>query len=241
MINKYLIRLDDACPYMSLVKWTQMEKILDKFGVKPLVGLIPNNEDSATCIDKEDPNFWSLVKTWEQKGWTMALHGYNHVCTTNNGGLNPVHKRSEFAGLPLEEQQYKISQGYSILKKNDIEPEWFFAPSHTFDENTLGAIKLCTSIKYVSDMIATKPYISYGLTFVPCQMGRLREMPISGYWCACYHPNIMKDEEFEMLESFLATHKDDFISFAELPEAGKKTLKDKILGFAYYTLRKIKR
>ena len=33
MMNKYLIRLDDACPHMSLVKWAQMENILDKFEI----------------------------------------------------------------------------------------------------------------------------------------------------------------------------------------------------------------
>ena len=71
-------------------------------------------------------------------------------------------------------------------------------------------------------------------------MGKLREMPISGYWCACYHPNIMKDEEFEALERFFQAHKQEFISFDELPEAGNKSLKDRLLSMAYYTLRRIK-
>ncbi len=71
-------------------------------------------------------------------------------------------------------------------------------------------------------------------------MGVLREMPIAGYWCACYHPNIMKDEDFLTLDSFLKNHKDDFISFDELPEAGSKSVKDKFLSLAYYTLRRIK-
>lgn len=239
-MNKYLIRLDDACPQMDHVKWQRMEGILDKYSVKPLVGIIPNNEDSVTCIDPKDDYFWSLAKSWESKGWKIALHGYNHMCTTETGGMNPVHKRSEFAGLTFNDQCEKIKTGYSILKQNGIETEWFFAPSHTFDMNTLKAIRECTPIKYISDMIATKPYLSHGFTFVPCQMGRLREMPISGYWCACYHPNIMKDEEFDMLDNFLSQHKDEFISFNQIPKARKKSIMDKILGLAYYTLRKIK-
>jgi hypothetical protein len=72
-------------------------------------------------------------------------------------------------------------------------------------------------------------------------MGKLREMPISGYWCACYHPNIMRDEEFVALDGFLKAHKQDFISFDELPKAGEKSVKDRLLTFAYYTLRRIKR
>lgn len=239
-MNKYLIRLDDACPQMDHTKWGQMEQILDKFGIKPLVGVIPNNEDPMTCIDAEDPEFWYHVKEWEHKGWKIALHGYNHVCTTETGGMNPVHKRSEFAGLSYDAQCKKIQDGYSILKKNGIKTEWFFAPSHTFDKNTLKALKKCSPIKNISDMIATKPYLSHGFTFVPCQMGRLRDMPISGYWCACYHPNVMTKEEFVLLEKFLAAHKDEFSSFDELPPASAKDIKDRILGFAYYTLRRIK-
>ena len=239
-MTKYLIRLDDACPYMDRAKWQRMENILDKYGVKPLVGVIPDNADPETMIEPEDPGFWDKALKWRDRGWSIALHGYNHVCTTKTGGLNPVHKRSEFAGLTYGEQKEKIFKGYTILKKHGLEVEWFFAPSHTFDKNTLKAIKECTSICYISDMIATKPYLYEGITFAPCQMGRLREMSIKGYWCACYHPNIMKDEEFVLLEEFLKVHSAEFISFDELPKAGKKGLTDRLLSVAYYTLRRIK-
>lgn len=239
-MKKYLIRLDDACSRMNHIKWEQIEKMLDKYGVKPLVGVIPHNEDLTTYIDDENPAFWTLVKTWESKGWIIALHGYNHVCTTTNGGINPVHMRSEFAGLSLIEQMEKISQGYSIFKEKGIDVEWFFAPSHTFDENTLEAIKRCTPIKYISDTIARKPYKSQDLIYIPCQMGTLREIPISGYWCGCYHPNLMEDKDFLLLENFLALHKDDFISFSELPKPENKDFIDRLLGYAYFKLRKLK-
>lgn len=238
--NTYLIRLDDACPYMDAKKWQRIEDILDKYGVRPLVGIIPANADPETMIDEENSLFWKKVHKWIAKGWNIALHGYDHVCITQEGGINPVHHRSEFAGLSYEEQAEKIIRGYQILKEHGVEPTYFFAPSHTFDKNTLNAIKDHTPIKMISDLIATKPYEKEGLTFVPCQMGKLREMPISGYWCACYHPNIMKDEAFEALEDFLKVHKQDFISFEELPQARKKSIKDRLLSFAYYTLRRIK-
>lgn len=237
---KYLIRLDDACPYMDSKKWKLMEEILDRYSVKPLVGIIPTNADSVTMIDEEDTRFWEKVHRWIEKGWNIALHGYDHVCITKDGGINPVHHRSEFAGLSYDEQSQKISKGYQKLKEHGIEPSFFFAPSHTFDENTLKAIKDFTPIRKISDLIATKPYKKGVLTIVPCQMGKLREMPIGGYWCACYHPNIMKDEEFEGLEAFIKTHQQDFIGFDELPEAGNKSVKDRLLSFAYYSLRRIR-
>lgn len=238
--NRFLIRLDDACPFMDRAKWQQMEDILDKYGVKPLVGIIPANADPETMIESENAGFWDKVQSWETKGWSIALHGFDHVCTTETGGVNPVHKRSEFAGLSYDEQCQKIRDGYALLKEKGLDIKWFFAPSHTFDEKTLRAIKECTPIRHISDMIATRPYLYKGFTFVPCQMGMLREMPISGYWCACYHPNIMKDEEFVALDSFLKNHKENFITFDELPEAGSKSIKDKLLSLAYYTLRRIK-
>lgn len=237
---KYLIRLDDACPYMDRVKWQRIENVLDKYGIKPLVGIIPANADLQTKIEPEDLQFWDKAHLWEKKGWSVALHGFDHVCMTDSGGLNPVHKRSEFAGLSYEEQCKKIRCGYNLLKDKGFDVKWFFAPSHTFDENTLKAITEYTSIKYISDMIATKPYLYKGFTFMPCQMGVLREMPISGYWCACYHPNIMKDEEFVALDSFLKKHSEDFISFDVLPQAGSKSIKDQLLSMAYYALRRIR-
>jgi len=51
---QYLVRLDDACPYLDKKKWQRMEDILDKYGVKPLVGIIPANADPKTMIESED-------------------------------------------------------------------------------------------------------------------------------------------------------------------------------------------
>ena len=61
MTTKYLIRLDDACPTMDSVKWEKMLNILDRYEVKPMVGIIPHNEDPKLHIGVEDPNFWQKV------------------------------------------------------------------------------------------------------------------------------------------------------------------------------------
>lgn len=117
----YLIRLDDACPYMDRAKWQRMEDVLDRYGVKPLVGIIPANADPKTMIEREDPRFWEKAHSWEKKGWEIALHGNDHVCISNGGmkGLNPFWKRSEFAGLPLEQQREKIKMVSKSLGNMD--------------------------------------------------------------------------------------------------------------------------
>ena len=78
----------------------------------------------------EDSNFWiGRVKSWKEKNWTLALHGYEHVFVTEDAGINPVNKKSEFAGLSLEEQREKIRNGIEVLRKYGIEPNVFFASS----------------------------------------------------------------------------------------------------------------
>ena len=106
-MSKYIIRLDDACEKMDVEKWDRMEKLLDKYKVKPLVGVIPHCEDPMMDKYEFDAEFWKKVEIWKNKGWTIAMHGYNHVYGTPCGGMNPVNKRSEFAGLSYEEQAEK--------------------------------------------------------------------------------------------------------------------------------------
>lgn len=242
MNNKYLIRLDDACPTMNKAKWQRIFDILDQYGVHPMVGIIPHNEDPDQEIDAPDLEFWNKAKQWQDKGYAIAMHGYNHVCISEGGmnGLNPIWHRSEFAGVSLDVQKQKIRDGFEILVGHGLNPQWFFAPSHTFDENTLIALKECSNIRKISDTIAINPYSSRGLIFVPCQMGRLREMPLKGFWCACYHPSIMDEAEFVALEKFLVRHQEEFASFAELP-VNRKGIMDRALASLYFIYRRVKR
>ena len=120
--TRYLIRLDDACPYMDRAKWQRMKDILDKYCVKPLVGIIPANADPQTMIESEDAQFWDKAKLWQKKGWSLALHGYDHCYISDKGmnGLNPMWIRSEYAGVSLEKQKEKIRNGAGILKVHGL-------------------------------------------------------------------------------------------------------------------------
>ena len=242
-MKKYLLRLDDASPFMDGGKWLQIEQTLDRYGVKPLVGVIPANADPQTMPCPEDGMFWTKVGRWQQKGWTVALHGYDHVCTTGQGGINPLWRRSEFAGVPLSGQKEKIKKGLAVFKANGITPRWFFAPSHTFDENTLTALLEQSTIRYVSDTMATRPYrMKNGIVVAPCQMGRFRDVPLSGYWTFCYHPNNMDDAQMQVFEQFVVANKEKFVSFDDLPmDTDKgKTVFDRLLSWAYFTMRRMR-
>lgn len=237
--NKYLIRLDDACPTMDKKRWDRIEAALEKYNIRPMVGVIPDNKDKDQFLNTPDPTFWGKVKKWESKGWAIAMHGYDHCYLTNDGGVNPLWKRSEFAGVDLQKQKEKIRNGVSIMRKNGINPKYFFAPSHTFDINTLKALISESDIRIISDTIATKPYKWKGFSFVPQLGGRCREMKIPGIWTACLHPSTMSDEDIMALEDFISRHYSEFISFQDIDYARlkSKTLLSKIFSMAYFAKR----
>lgn len=233
---KYIIRLDDACEKMDVEKWQRMEELLDKYNVKPLVGIIPNCQDEQMDEYPYDRSFWDRVKCWTNKEWTVAMHGYNHVYGTECGGINPVNKRSEFAGEPLDVQKEKIKNGIAIMKSHGIEPRVFFAPSHTFDENTIEALKTESKIRIISDTVASNVYTKYGITFVPQQTGRARKLPLKVV-TFCYHPNMMDDCMFSDLERFIVENMNKFICFPTQCTKRRKNIFDLLLEKLYFARR----
>ena len=237
---KYLVRLDDACPTMDSSKWRKIEEILDKHHIKPMVGIIPNNNDAALKLEESDDLFWVKASDWQRKKWTIALHGYDHVYLTNEGGINPVHKRSEFAGVSLEIQEYKIEEGIRILKENKIEAKYFFAPSHTFDENTIIALRNKSDIRKISDTISVFPYKKNDFMFYPQQFGYFRKIKFPGNWTFCFHPNSMTNDDFNTFDLFIKKNKKKFISFdeVEIKSIKNKNIIERILSFLYFLKRR---
>lgn len=233
-MSQYILRLDDASDYMDLEQWGRMEILLDKYGIKPIFGIIPKNADESLVSKYErNSDFWSLMHSWVDKGWTPAMHGYEHRYVTKEGGINPVNKRSEFAGLPYEEQAEKIRKGYQILVEHEINPEIFFAPSHTFDENTLKALKTETPIRIISDTIAWDVYKEGDFWFIPQQSGNVRKLPFKTV-TFCYHPNTMSEKAFIELESFIQQNRNKFslVSKNDL-ENRKKNIVERLLQKTY--------
>lgn len=233
-MKKYIIRLDDACPRMNICNWNRLEALLDKYNVKPLIGVIPNCMDEMMNVYSSDDDFWSKVKSWQNKGYAIAMHGYDHVYITDCGGINPVNKRSEFAGVDIEVQKDKIRKGVDIMRQHGINPKVFFAPSHTFDINTIKAIRECSDIEFISDTVACDVYSEYGITFVPQQSGSVRRLPFKTV-TFCYHPNTMLSGDFVKLEKFLSDN--EFSVFPDVSTNRKRTFADRVLERIYFLRR----
>lgn len=233
----YIIRLDDASTNMNIEKWEKIEKILDKYNIKPIVGIIPENKDESLLKYEYNDNFWNIAKQWENKGWTIAMHGYQHKYNTTCGGINPIQNRSEFAGLSLEEQKEKIKNAYSILLRHDLNAKLFFAPSHTYDKNTLIALKSETPIRIISDSISNDIYYKDDFYFIPQQSGKVRKLNFK-IVTFCYHPNTMTDEDYLVLDKFISNNKSNFVSFDSLNFTKRKFgILDKILKTLYFLRR----
>lgn len=235
----YVIRLDDASEYLNKDNWKTIEKILLKYNVKPIVGIIPKNEDPSLKKYNKDKDFWENAKKWEKNGWIIALHGYNHVYITKDGGINPVQRRSEFAGVDYATQSYKIIEGLKILDEHELKPKVFFAPSHTFDKNTLRALKDNSQIRIISDTIANDVYFKDGFYFLPVQSGKVRNLNFK-FTTFCYHPNEMNENDFKQLEEFLQNNTKKFLDLnIEQLNKREKSVYDKILSFLYFLRRKL--
>jgi hypothetical protein len=69
---EYLFRLDDACPTMDLGKWQAVERVLTSRGIRPIVAIVPANEDPALARSAADPSFWQRARAWARAGWVIA-------------------------------------------------------------------------------------------------------------------------------------------------------------------------
>ena len=214
MAARYLIRLDDIAAHMAWETFRRFERLFDEFGIKPLLGVIPDNRDAKLKQYPEcSGDFWAEMRTLQTRGWEMAQHGYQHVYVTRESGLMGVNNLSEFAGLPYETQREKLAHGQSLLREQGLRPETFMAPSHSFDAVTLRALK-DLGFTTVTDGFAPFPYLEEGLIFLPQWLASPRVLPF-GLQTFCLHINGMAERPIQIVERFVAEHHREFLTFPE--------------------------
>ena len=239
MTKRYILRLDDACQTMDSAKWERIENMCDRFNIQPIVAVVPNNKDHKLMKNKIDVDFWNKVRDWQNRDWSIALHGYDHVYISHSSGLVPFNNKSEFSGVDFNTQLKKIKNGVNIFKKEGISARIWVAPSHTFDQNTLKALKMESEIEFISDGISFRPFQKYNFKWIPQTIWRARKMPF-GLWTICIHPNEMTSMEFHKLEGFIQKNAKDFVSINELKYKKWSTL-DSIFTYFYWIIRRVLR
>ena len=216
---KIAVRLDDIAPDMDWERFFRFKKLLDDYHIKPLIGVIPDNKDANlkwTHGDKNQiPEFWDYMKALGDEGWCIAMHGHQHIYSTQKGGMFPLNHFSEFAGKPYEEQLSMIREGKKILETNGIFTDIFMAPAHSYDANTLKALRTA-GFCALTDGFGDVPYRYQGLTFYPISFKLSRTLKKkSGYSTMVVHTGTISDNEFDRYEKYFQNQEVEWINYSE--------------------------
>jgi len=213
---QYLIRFDDVCPTMLTDRWERFLSIMARYGVKPIVAVIPNNQDQALELQDPDPNFWERMRSVEAAGATIAMHGYRHLCNSHGKSLLSLHHETEFSGVEESLQRQWIRSGLGILRENGLSPRLFVAPRHGFDRRTLRALAR-EGLGILSDGFAHRPFMRHDILWIPQQIWE----PVpqkTGLWTICIHTNTATPTLEDKLERFLAENASRFTRFDHVVE-----------------------
>jgi hypothetical protein len=109
-----------------------------------------------------------------------------------------------------------LSYGKDILEKNGIKTDIFMAPAHSFDKNTLKALKNLGFTK-ITDGFGDMPYIKNGITYYPISYKQSSSLKKDkGYTTFVVHTNTMSDKDFERYGKLLKENKGKIISYSEI-------------------------
>ena len=236
-----ILRLDDIAPNMNWKMMNKVKNLFNKYNLKPIIGVIPNNEDIELKSYPEcNFKFWDEIKNLQNQGWEIAMHGYRHLyspnCTNDYLGHGG---NTEFANDPFDAQIEKIKLGLEIFKKENIKVKTFFAPNHTFDYNTLRACKE-VGINSIVDGYGIAPYHENGLNFFPQLFYKLFIIPF-GFQTIQIHLNYYSEEDFKKFEKFIEKNYKKIITFSEASSMIKNTVFCKITKYIIEKALKTKR
>lgn len=185
---KYLLRFDDLCPTMNWRVWSEIEAALTEHRLKPILAVVPDNRDPKLQVDAPAEDFWDRVRAWQARGWTIALHGFQHKYIAERPGIITLRKNTEFAGVPAGEQEEKLRRGLEIFEREGIKSRVWIAPSNSFDATTVSLLPRF-GIRTICDGYCRFPFLwPREVCWVPQQLFGFRPAP-PGVWTVCYHHN----------------------------------------------------
>lgn len=168
--------------------WSEIEAALVEFQIKPILAVVPDNQDPMLKIEPAAENFWERVRQWQSRGWTIGLHGFQHKYIGEHRGIVTPKKKTEFAGVPASEQEEKLRRGVKIFEREGIKAGVWIAPNNSFDAATVVLLPRF-GIRIISDGFFRFPFVDGQKIFwVPQQLFCFRPAP-PGVWTVCYHHN----------------------------------------------------
>lgn len=233
--SQYVVRFDDICPTMNWSIWAEVESVIREACIRPLLAVVPNNQDAELHVDAPSPDFWERVRKWQAQGWTIGLHGYEHKYVTKESGIMGLNRYSEFAGLPQNLQAEKLRLATAIFEREGVIPEAWIAPAHSFDRITVRLLAEY-GLRVISDGFSRWPYRDgLGLVWVPQQLWGFRPWP-NGIWTVCCHCNKWTSEDMSKFRVAIREFGSQITSIPDvLVEFGgrQQTLMDSLHSLAF--------
>ena len=236
-----IIRIDDIAENMNWQLMEKCEELFDKYNIKPVLGVIPNNKDEELLNYPKKENFWELVRGWKRKGWEISMHGYSHVYSqsTKKKDYFGYGGKSEFFGIELEKQILKIKNGLEKFDNEKIKIRTFYAPNHTYDLNTFKALKKC-NIRNIVDGYGLMPYEKDGLSFIPQLFYKTLILPF-GVQSTQIHLNYWEEKDFKNFKNFIEKNQDKILSFDQALSKVNNSLFYKLINFSLEKILKLLR
>lgn len=236
MSARYLLRFDDICPTTNWRVWSSVESALISQNVKPILAVVPDNRDPNLEVCAPRADFWDQVRKWQAQGWTIGLHGHQHVYSSPSSGIMGIHAGSEFAGHAVDVQRRKLEAASSIFRREGVLPSLFIAPGHAFDETTVELLHEF-GITVISDGFYCRPIERNRTVWLPQQLWRFRHMPF-GLWTVCLHINSWDEAATSRFVQVLEQFAKNIVSFDAVMASPLRTLGslDRAFDSAFRTL-----
>lgn len=203
--SQFLLRFDDLCPTMNWTVWEEIERHLLRLDIRPILAVVPDNRDPGLQVGPAAPDFWDRVRAWQQRGYTIALHGHQHVYINRERGLMRLTAHSEFTGLSYAEQRDKLEKALAIFAAQGVRADAWVAPSHSFDRTTLRVLA-DLQLNVISDGLWPWPHRDAGGRFwVPQQLWQFEPRP-AGIWTVCNHHNAWSDRDLQLFIRYVDAH-----------------------------------
>ena len=215
MSRKIAIRMDDITPDMNWENFYFFKELFRETGITPLLGIVPDNQDPKLHCEAPKDNFYELMRELEKEGYCLAMHGFHHIYTTKSGGIFPLNHDSEFAKVPYKMQKEMLVLGKKKLQEHGIDTDIFMAPSHSYDKNTLRALKE-TGFTKITDGFGTAPYMYKGLVFYPISFLLSRSLKQKkGVTTMILHANTLTEPDRERYMEVFKKYGKNMISYSE--------------------------
>jgi predicted deacetylase len=198
---------------MAWSKFKPFEAVADALQLPFLLGVVPDCRDASLSVEPECADFWPWLRERAGKGWTIAQHGYTHLYVTKDRGLLGIGRKSELAGLAYAEQFAMLAAGKEILLREGVWHGVFMAPSHSFDANTLKALR-ALDFSAITDGYGFYAYDLHGLVALPQLLARPIGLGL-GVETICLHANTMSEEAIARMVEFIKVNHASIIGFGD--------------------------